>query len=198
MIADVRCFLLDLGKVLVDIDLGRLAASMQRLTGIGPMELQAAFTGDGLVTRYESGRISDQEFYGEFNARIGERISFDDFASAWNAIFIPGQILSDEVIARLATLGDLWVISNTNPLHFAYIRENYEFLRHFRGCILSYEVGALKPDPAIFHSASVRTGVAPEETVFVDDLQSHVEMARSLGFYAIQFTRPSDLDLLLS
>jgi FMN phosphatase YigB (HAD superfamily) len=197
MIPGIRCFLLDLGKVLVDIDLGRLGASMQVLTGIGPVELHAAFTGNGLVAHYESGRISNQEFYSEFNARTGRRISFDDFASAWNAIFVPGQILGDAVIARLASLGDLWVISNTNPLHFGYVRENYAFLRHFRGCILSYEVGALKPDPAIFHAACARTGIAPEETVFVDDLLSHVETARSLGFQAIQFTGPSDLDPLL-
>jgi glucose-1-phosphatase len=197
MIADVRCFLLDLGKVLVDIDLGRLARAMQTLTGLGALPLQTAFTGDGLVNRYESGRITDQEFHFEFCSRIGRQIPWEEFAAAWNSIFLPGQILGDDILHSLAKRGDLWVISNTNPIHFRYIQENYGLLRHFRGFILSHEVGALKPDPAIFEAAAVRTGFERAATLFVDDQLSHVETARKLGFQALQFTSPSVLDPVL-
>jgi glucose-1-phosphatase len=197
MTSGLRCFLMDLGRVMVDIDLSRLAARMRDLTGLDPVQLQNAFTSNGLVTRYETGRISDQDFHQEFCARAGRQVSYADFAAAWNAIFVPGQILSDEIISRLAAAGDLWVISNTNPIHFSYIRENYDFLRYFRGCILSYEVGALKPDPAIYDAARTRAGVDPSKTLFVDDQLSNVEAARKLGFQAIQFTRPSDLASVL-
>jgi glucose-1-phosphatase len=197
MIPAVRCFLLDLGRVLVDLDLARLASKMQALTGLGPVELRAAFTGDGLVARYETGRMSDQEFHKAFCSRTSRQISYPDFASAWNEIFVPGQILSDETISRLAGIGDLWIISNTNPIHFGYVRQNHDFLRYFQGYILSYEVGSLKPDPAIYEAARARTGINPSRTLFVDDQLSHVEAARKLGFHAIQFTRPSDLDPIL-
>ncbi|MCA9879460.1 MAG: HAD-IA family hydrolase [Thermomicrobiales bacterium] len=39
--------------------------------------------------------------------------------------------------------------------------------------IISGEFGVAKPDPAIFHEALQRAGVAPEETVFVGDSVEH-------------------------
>ncbi len=192
-----RCILLDLGKVVVDIDLGRMAARMQSLTGMTPAQLHAVFTNGGLVAEYESGKISNMEFFQEFCVRTGRQVTWEEFASAWNAIFVPGRFLSDDLLARLAKSADLWIISNTNPAHFQYFRENYDLLRHFRGCILSYEAGALKPDPAIFRAAVARTGVDPAQSIFVDDQISHVESARLLGFHVIHFTQPSDLDPLL-
>jgi HAD superfamily hydrolase (TIGR01549 family) len=35
--------------------------------------------------------------------------------------------------------------------------------------VLSYEVGAVKPDPRIFHAACAALGVAPAETLMVGD-----------------------------
>ena len=48
-------------------------------------------------------------------------------------------------------------------------------------------VGLRKPDPAIYELTCSRLGVAPEECLFLDDLEHNVVAARELGMAAVQF-----------
>jgi HAD superfamily hydrolase (TIGR01509 family) len=62
----------------------------------------------------------------------------------------------------------------------------YAFDEVFDPIIYSHEVGLAKPDPAIFELVCSRLGVAPAETIFVDDVPGHCEAARRVGMHAIQ------------
>lgn len=56
----------------------------------------------------------------------------------------------------------------------------------FEEVVDSSAEGIRKPDPAIYHLALERLGgLAPQETVFLDDAVSNVEAARNLGIYGI-------------
>jgi HAD superfamily hydrolase (TIGR01509 family) len=184
---DLRCALMDIGTVLVKIDMSRLVERVEPLIGIGPDQLRSAFAAENLVFRYESGQIGDSEFLGEIGRRFHREIARERFEAAWNSIFVSEPLIGEDLLASLAARLDLWLISNTNPIHFEYIRKHYGFFGHFKGWVLSYESGALKPDPAIFERAVQTTGVEPGRTLFVDDLQANVEAARNLGFHSLQF-----------
>lgn len=192
---DRACLLLDMGKVLLDFDLRRFGRRMTELTGIDEDILRKAFTDDGLPRRYESGMITDRDFHRIACSRLSCQVSWEDFLVAWNSIFDPIPILPEETIHRLAERSDLWVVSNTNNLHFDYILKTYSFLRHFRGYILSHEVGAMKPDPRIFEAALGRAGRPPQDIVFVDDQEANVSAARALGMDAFQFFDPDQFEL---
>jgi 2-haloacid dehalogenase len=45
-----------------------------------------------------------------------------------------------------------------------------------------------KPDPRIFRLAAERSGLAPEQLVFVDDKAGNVEAARAVGMTGLVFT----------
>ncbi len=47
--------------------------------------------------------------------------------------------------------------------------------------VLSFEVGAVKPDPRIFETTLARLGVAPGETVMVGDSEENDGAARAIG-----------------
>jgi putative hydrolase of the HAD superfamily len=53
--------------------------------------------------------------------------------------------------------------------------------------IYSHEVGVAKPDRRIFELTWQRLGVQPEEMLFLDNAQVHVEAARACGIQAILF-----------
>jgi epoxide hydrolase-like predicted phosphatase len=53
--------------------------------------------------------------------------------------------------------------------------------------VYSHEVGLAKPDRRIYALTCERLGVLPEETVFLDDVESCVEAARDLGIHAVLF-----------
>jgi HAD superfamily hydrolase (TIGR01509 family) len=55
--------------------------------------------------------------------------------------------------------------------------------------VLSCEVRAAKPDPAIFEVALERLGVEAGETVFVDDQQRVCDAAATLGIHAVTIDR---------
>lgn len=76
-----------------------------------------------------------------------------------------------------------------------YPRNTYEKTEHERayeqfvdGAIYSYQVQMVKPEPEIYQTLLTRYGLVAEECIFMDDNIVNVQMARSLGIHAIQFT----------
>ncbi|MFC4562074.1 HAD family hydrolase [Nocardiopsis mangrovi] len=59
------------------------------------------------------------------------------------------------------------------------------FTAAFDTVVISGEVGMRKPDPAIFRHACDGAGLAPEECVFIDDIEHNVQAAVDLGMTGI-------------
>ena len=47
-----------------------------------------------------------------------------------------------------------------------------------------------KPEPAIYHMACERLGIAPSEAVYLDDLGINLKPAKALGMTTIKVTDP--------
>ena len=99
-----------------------------------------------------------------------------------------------DVLAELRDAGvALYALTNWSAETFPVALERYAFMGWFRGVVVSGEVGAAKPEPAVYQALMERYGVVPAESVFVDDQPLNVEAARRLGFTAIQFTDAATL-----
>lgn len=57
----------------------------------------------------------------------------------------------------------------------------------FNQVVLSYELGAVKPDAVMYETIALKLGVLPEEAVFVDDRIEFVSGAHAVGMNAIQY-----------
>jgi putative hydrolase of the HAD superfamily len=88
----------------------------------------------------------------------------------------------------------LLALSNTNSIHFAMLKDAYPLLRHFHDFVLSYEVGAAKPDAKIYREAIARAQCRPEECFFTDDMAVNIEAACEHGMDAVQFLSAEQLD----
>ena len=62
--------------------------------------------------------------------------------------------------------------------------------RHFDVFIESAVVGIRKPDPRIFHLACDELGVAPRDSIFLDDIGLNLKAARALGMTTIKVDDP--------
>jgi glucose-1-phosphatase len=183
-----KFFYFDLGKVLVDFSVERMCQQIATAAGIEPARVSETLFAGGLQLAYESGRISSQEFHERFNRETGSCCPYDDLALASNAIFTLNASIVP-VVAQLAAAGHrLGILSNTCPGHWQYCRERFRLLDSFGTYVLSYEVQACKPDPAIFLAAAERAGCRPEEIFYTDDLPGHVAGARGVGLDAVQYT----------
>ena len=83
----------------------------------------------------------------------------------------------------------LGIISNTIPGLEERLREGLpEFIELFDIRIGSGDIGIAKPDEGIFRHALDGLGVAPEESVFTDDVRKYAEAASALGMHGFYFT----------
>jgi putative hydrolase of the HAD superfamily len=65
-----------------------------------------------------------------------------------------------------------------------------KFADVFDSMTISAEARVAKPDAQIYRIALAALGVAPAESVFIDDFPGNVAGARAVGMQAIQFIRP--------
>jgi len=62
----------------------------------------------------------------------------------------------------------LGLVSNCAP-DVPRVWSQLEFARYFEFCAFSCQMGSVKPEPAIYHSALKALGLRPEETLYVGD-----------------------------
>ena len=93
-----------------------------------------------------------------------------------------------QILAELRDAGiPCYALSNWSAAKFVLTRPRFPFLEWFEGIVISGDVGASKPDPAIYRVLVARYRLTPSATAFIDDAEPNVLVAADLGFRAIQF-----------
>jgi len=108
---------------------------------------------------------------------------------------MPGPIAdSVEILAELRARGTpLYLLSNFSAETFPPAFERFDFLRWFRGMVISGEVGVIKPDPRIYEIMLTRFAIDPHRAVYIDDVAVNAEAAAGMGIHGIHFTTPAAL-----
>jgi glucose-1-phosphatase len=181
----------DLGNVICFFDRQRQIRQVAKLSGIADEKAADLLIGSvGLHWRYETGEIDDQQFHQEFCRASGSNPELTAFHRANSEIFS----LNASLLPLLAHLEDsqipLGILSNTGPAHWRTVTDGrYKVLPGaFRKHVLSFEVGALKPDERIFRRAIELAGTLPEKILYIDDIADYVEAGRRVGLDAVQYT----------
>lgn len=106
---------------------------------------------------------------------------------AWGPRFqesIRGRIDGMEQLLAELTQSAVPLFAITNFSHEfwpSFRAKEADFFDRFQDVLVSGEVGLIKPDPAIYHLALKRFGLAAEQALFVDDRQDNVDAAAALG-----------------
>jgi FMN phosphatase YigB (HAD superfamily) len=190
----IKTVLFDLGNVVIPFDFKLAYTRMAELCSCKPEEVPARIRATGLVAPFEKGEIGAEPFVRELSAALKLEISYPEFCDCWNGVFLRETLVTEALLEDLARRHRLLALSNTNPIHFAMLKEAYPLLRHFHDYVLSYEVGAAKPDAKIYREAIARAQCDPEECFFTDDLAVNVEAARAHGMDAVQFLSAEQLE----
>ena len=182
----IRAIVFDLGNVLVGLESWKMVRSLARKSRRGPLGVLAAYLSRGQGRAYETGRISSQTFYRRMQRRIGFRGAYRTFARTWNRMFVKRPAV-EALLQKLSKRYRIVFLSDTNPLHYRFVRKRFPALTRAHAWVLSYRVGCLKPDARMFARALKKAGTAAHETFFVDDKSVNVRMARRLGFHAVRY-----------
>ena len=100
-----------------------------------------------------------------------------------------------EIMKRLKQAGyKLYGLSNWSAETFPLMRDKFEFFDLLDDIVISGEVGMIKPEPEIFEHMLERIGKPANACLFIDDASANVEQALRMGFAAIQFHSPGQLE----
>ena len=190
----IKAILFDLGNVIVPFDFKRAYAKLGPLCTCQVTEISARLRSTDLVQRFETGRIEAQPFVSELSTLLGLKTTYTEFCDLWTSVFFDETLVPESLLADLRARHRMLVLSNTNPIHFSMLKRQYPLFRHFDDFVLSYEVGAMKPDAAIYKEAIKRAGCQPAQCFFTDDIAINVEAARDNGMDAVQFLSATQIE----
>ena len=190
----IKTVIFDLGKVLIPFDFSRGYRAMEKFCDYPAAEIPKRIAATGLVHRFETGLVEPRDFVEQLSRMLDLRVTYEQFCEIWSSIFLPDTLVPESLLAGIGERYRLLVLSNTNAIHFAMVRQRYPILRHFHDLVLSYEVKAMKPSPAIYREAIARAQCLPEECFYTDDIPAYVEGARREGIDAVQFESCAQLE----
>ena len=189
----IRALLFDMGNVLVHFSHDRMCRQIGDLVGRSGDDVRRELMNSGLFGAYELGEITSNEMCGVVRHAFGRAVEQEALERAASDIFWRNESIEPLIDRLAATDRPLVLLSNTCDAHFRWVAARMPVLRHFQRRVLSYEVRACKPEPAIFQAAARAAGVAPGECFFTDDTPSHVEAARRLGIDAVVYRDAAQL-----
>lgn len=182
---NVQVLLFDLGSVLVDYTGVRDMAPLLRISA-SEAEIRRHFARCPHVAAYCTGRLDRMQFGERMVRDWGLTVSTEQFLHefrTWSRGLLPGAA---ELLSSLRPRFRLAALSNSNELHWERHTNDVGVTALFDVAISSHQVGAAKPDPAIYQKALERLGAPPEVIMFFDDSYANVVAASALGMRAFQ------------
>jgi len=182
--SEIGFVLFDLGGVL--IELGGVA-SLQELAGIASdEEVWQRWLASPWVRRFEKGECSAVEFSTGVVSEWELAISPERFLEVFGDWPVGPFSGSQELLSEVHQSVPIGCLSNTNSLHWEHQASQWPMLGTFDAQFLSFELGLVKPDPAIFQAVADQLPVRRDRVLFLDDVALNSDAARSFGFVAEQ------------
>ena len=101
-----------------------------------------------------------------------------------------------DLLERLSKKYKIALLSDTSEWDFEYGIKKTRVFPLFSEVTVSFEVGVLKPNKAMYEDILKKLNLQPEECVFIDDKKPYSDMATKLGIHGINYV--SHKELLIS
>ncbi|MCM2273149.1 MAG: HAD family phosphatase [candidate division Zixibacteria bacterium] len=185
----IKVIVFDFGGVLYTYNYIRSLHYFSGTLGISFERAEAAW--NARIDEFERGAITETGYWDAFRKAAG--VEKDDvfLHEMFVSMFTP-MPESLEIKRRLKPQYRLGMLSNNcewerdmnGRLH---LRDGFDLV------LMSYELGARKPEPKIFELLIDRAGARPEEIVFIDDTAAYGPAVEAAGIRFIHFRSPRQL-----
>jgi len=174
--------LLDIGNVIVDVDFHVFCRAVSRDGEGGAEALFSRYCVSEQKLLFDKGLIAPLDYLGMM-ARDPEIRSMPviDLKGAWQDIFTLKEGISG-AMSRLREKHTVWIMSDTDPLHFAFLLNNFPVLKLAERYWLSFEHGYLKREPESFREVlAADQGREAGEFILIDDREENCLCAGGCG-----------------
>ena len=180
----------DLGNVIIDIDFSLTFEALAKLSdGYSAEEIAEIMTDQQIWLNYEKGFLKDGEFRKVLRSNLLLQAHDSELDNAFCALLLPIDPNRIALIKRLAKKHRLFILSNTNHIHFKRVEKmiieatGIDIIEDelIECAFLSYEMGMVKPDKEIYQQLLEEAMILPKETLFLDDMLPNLKAAEKLG-----------------
>jgi len=189
----IKCIIFDLGNVVIKVTQKSMFEKFARNSGKPISEIEKIYGNSSDRRRFEKGKITSDEFYKSIKKSINLNLSFEEFWKIYTGIFSHNSEI-EKIIPKLKKKYRLVLLSNTDELHYNFIKKVFPVLNNFDDFVLSYKVGKRKPNPMIFVEAIRKSKTMPWNCAYFDDIGEFVFVARLLGIKGFQYKKGMDVD----
>jgi phosphoglycolate phosphatase-like HAD superfamily hydrolase len=134
------------------------------------------------------GRLTERQFLDEVIRQGGwTGITAEEVGGYLRRNFcnrVPG---TEELLRRLSGRYELALLSDHAREWVDFIRQQHSFLECFSHRFFSFELRHTKRERITFLTVLYKLGREASDCVFIDDLATNIEVARSVGIHGIQF-----------
>ena len=185
---NIKNIIFDLGKVLLNLDFNASIVAFQKL-GLSKdvLDNQHAYS-DPVFYELEVGKVSPEEFCSRVRKVLKNQDATDNqIEDAWYAMILDIPANRVKVVQELAKNYNVYLFSNTNKIHIDRLHKAFkaehgiDFPSLFIKDYYSHEIHERKPDLSSYQKVIELSGVNPEETVFIDDLEKNILGAQKAG-----------------
>lgn len=198
---EIKNIIFDLGNVIIDLDIAATDSAFKKLCADRYEEVMNELNKEFFFEKYETGKISTNEFVQTLQSMIGNGISEKAIIDAWNAMLLT---IPDERYNILNSLKEdyrTFCLSNTNELHIEYVFNQLKQTKgiqnlddYFERVYLSHEMGQRKPNVEIFETVINDNNLVPSETLFIDDTAGHLVGAKKAGLHTFLMNEGRSLE----
>ncbi|MET1254444.1 HAD family hydrolase [Aliikangiella maris] len=171
--------LFDLGGVLIELGEKPFQHAGKQINAQSWHNLSSAMA-------FEKGLLSPHEFAKSIQKELKLEEDIDSIIqqfTAWPVGFYEGV---QPLLHQLKNQFEVYALTNTNELHWPRLIEEFKLEEYFLQVFSSHLLQLAKPDPAIFQVVLRSLDKQPQQILYFDDNASNIEVARQLGFHAVQ------------
>ncbi|HCL00562.1 MAG TPA: hypothetical protein DHW42_10725 [Candidatus Marinimicrobia bacterium] len=194
----IKTIFFDLGNVLVHVDKDLAIREIANLPGFD-LNMVMQIAASNIETAFEKGLFSIAGYIGELQQQydVLHDITAEQLVAIWQKPFTINQPVW-KLVPTLKRQAAVILLSNTNELHIRAIEEKYSLLKELDNAVLSFQVGARKPEELIYREALKIAAADPDECLFIDDLPENVAAARQMGIHSHRFETVARLKTFLT
>ena len=187
-LSSTKNIIFDLGNVLLNLDFDASIEAFKKL-GINDkvVDKKQAYS-DPVFYELETGQISAAGFRKRIREILNNPDATDEqIDNAWTAMILDIPAERVQTVQKLRNNFNVYLFSNTNEIHIKKLHTQFK-LQHgidfpslFLKDYYSHEIHDRKPDLSSYQKVIELSGVNPDETLFVDDLEKNILGAQKAG-----------------
>ena len=187
-LTNIKNIIFDLGKVLLNLDFNASIVAFQKLgLKTDVLDNKQAYS-DPVFYELEVGKVTPEEFCNRVRKVLNNQNASDlQIEDAWYSMILDVPANRVKVVQELSKNYNVYLFSNTNKIHIDRLHRAFkaehgiDFSSLFVKDYYSHEIHERKPDLSSYRKVIDLSGINPDESIFIDDLEKNIIGAQQSG-----------------